>query len=73
MSRIAGHIAFYPDKVEVYPVDDAAVNPHHHEDGAQDRSEVDEIVQHTDSGGGASQREHWDPNTRGPQPEGGVR
>ena len=72
MSRIANHVAFYPDKVEVYAVDDAAVNPHHGEH-AQDRSEVDDIVQHTDAGDGRSQREPWPPNTDGPQPEGGVR
>jgi uncharacterized protein (DUF427 family) len=67
MNQIAGRIAFYPDRVRVYEVDDAAVNPHHHEG-----STVDEIVRHTDSGAGASQREHWAPNVPGPN-EGGVR
>lgn len=78
MSPIAGHIAFYPDRVEIYEVDDAAVNPRHHEargheDRAVDRAAVDEVVQHTDSGSGASQREHWPPNVDGPGPDGGVR
>jgi uncharacterized protein (DUF427 family) len=71
MGQISGRIAFYPDRVEVYPVDDAAVNPHHTDD--IDRSEVDEIVQHTDSGGGASQRDHWASNVETPNREGGVR
>ena len=30
MAQIEGRLAFYPDKVEVYEVDDATVNPHHH-------------------------------------------
>jgi uncharacterized protein (DUF427 family) len=74
---IAGRIAFYTDGVEVYPVDDAAVNPHHDEDvraraeEAMDRDEVDDIVQHTDSGSGASQKDHWEPNVG--QPDGGLR
>ena len=68
MSAIAGHLAFYPDKFEIYAVDDAVVNPGHVE---QD-SGVDAIVQHTDSGAGVSQREHWAPNVEGPD-EGGVR
>ncbi|MCR5877466.1 DUF427 domain-containing protein [Phenylobacterium sp. J367] len=74
---IAGHLAFYTDQIEVYEVDDAAVNPHHDEEvrareaEAMPRSEVDEIIQHTDAGDGRSQREHWEPNVS--QPDGGVR
>src|SRR5678815_169880 len=49
MTLIAGRLAFYPDKVEIYEVDDAAL----------DTRRVDEIVQHTDAGDGTSQREHW--------------
>lgn len=70
--QIAGRLAFYPDRVEVYEVDDAKVNPKHHEHHT-DSSEVDQIVQHTDSGGGASQREHWAPNVEGPRDDGGLR
>jgi uncharacterized protein (DUF427 family) len=76
VGQIAGYVAFYTDQVEVYAVDDAAVNPHHHErtDEAMDRDEVDEIVQHTDSGGGRSQRDHWEPNVETPSGEqGGLR
>ena len=58
MSALAGRLAFYTDKVEVYEVDDAVVNPHHHKTETRD---VDEVVQHTDSGAGVSQREPWRP------------
>jgi uncharacterized protein (DUF427 family) len=69
MEPIEGRLAFYTDRVEVYPVDDATVNPHPH---AQE--DVDEVVQHTDAGDGTTQREHWRPNAGTPdQPEGGVR
>jgi uncharacterized protein (DUF427 family) len=71
MDLIAGRLAFYTDRIEVYPVDDAAVNPHHREDAAR---KVDEVVQHTDAGDGRSQRERWSPNIETPdQPEGGLR
>jgi len=70
MSAIAGRLAFYPDHVELYEVDDAAVNPHH-VDAPQDARAVDAVIQHTDAGGGASQREHWPANVD--RPEGGVR
>jgi uncharacterized protein (DUF427 family) len=49
MTLIEGRLAFYPDKVEIYEVDEAAL----------DTRRVDEIVQHTDAGDGTSQREHW--------------
>lgn len=32
MEAIAGLLSFYPDEIEVYEVDDAAVNPRHAED-----------------------------------------
>lgn len=67
MEPIDGRLAFYTDRVEVYPVDDAAVNPHHHDE------DVDEVVQHTDAGDGRSQGEHWKPTVGTPdQPEGGL-
>jgi hypothetical protein len=57
MQAIDGALSFYTDKVEVYEVGDAEA-----EAGAV---RVDEVVQHTDSGAGASQREHWPANTDG--------
>ena len=57
MKEIHCRLAFYPDKVEIYPVDDAAVNPAH-----EDHETIDEIVLHTDAGAGRSQRERWPPN-----------
>jgi uncharacterized protein (DUF427 family) len=68
MEPIGERLAFYTDRVDVYEVDDAAVNPH------PQPQDVDQVVQHTDAGDGASQREHWAPNVQTPgQPEGGVR
>ena len=64
MDAIRGRLAFYPDKVEVYAVEDALVDRKH------PHAAVDEIVQHTDSGSGASQRDHWPPNVTTPSPEG---
>jgi uncharacterized protein (DUF427 family) len=73
MEPIAGRLAFYPDKVEVYAVDDEAVNPHHREDELR-RREVDEVIQHTDAGGGLSQRDRWDPSVERPaNDDGGLR
>jgi uncharacterized protein (DUF427 family) len=73
VGQIAERIAFYADRVEVYEVDDAAVNPRHdREEGRRfDRADVDQVIQHTDAGDGTSQREHWPPNVEGP--EGGLR
>ncbi|MCC7266617.1 MAG: DUF427 domain-containing protein [Caulobacteraceae bacterium] len=56
MALIRGRLAFYPNLVEIYEVDDAEVNPH------ASRSRIDEVILHTDSGSGASQREHYKPN-----------
>jgi uncharacterized protein (DUF427 family) len=74
MSAIRDRIAFYLDRVEVYAVDDAAVNPRHRElaDEVMARDAVDDIVQHTDSGGGVSQAEHWPANVSTPD-DGGLR
>lgn len=63
MEQIRGRLAFYPDKVEVYSVDDAAVDPAHV------HTVIDEVVLHTDSGSGVSQRDHWPPNVESPAPE----
>lgn len=67
-AAIDGRLAFFPDKVEVYAVDDAVVNPQHRAD-AERPSGVDAIVQHTDAGDGASQRERWQPNVEPPAVE----
>jgi len=72
MDPLAGRLAFYTDRVEVYEVDDAAVNPNHRTDELA-RADVDEVVQHTDAGDGHSQREHWTPNAGTPDhPQGGL-
>lgn len=55
MEQIRGRLAFYPDKIEVYPVEGEAMVP-----GAA--SDIDEVILHTDSGSGASQKEHWPTN-----------
>ncbi len=66
MEAIGAHLAFYSDKVELYEVDDATVNPHHHGAPANDAAAVDAAVLHTDSGSGASQRDHWQANVANP-------
>ncbi len=68
---LAGRVAFDPGRVEVYEVDDAAVNPRHAEPRSVAGRDVDQVVQHTDTGDGHAQRDHWPPNTQ--NPEGGVR
>ena len=75
MEQIAERVAFYTDKVEVYAVDDAAVNPHHHDEAPQDRPAVDEVVQHTDTDAGYAQREPWPANVEPPRTsdDGGLR
>jgi uncharacterized protein (DUF427 family) len=56
MEAITERVAFYTDRIEVYEADDAeaAASP-----GPQDRKAIDDVIQHTDSGAGQSQREHW--------------
>jgi uncharacterized protein (DUF427 family) len=68
MEQIAERLAFYTDKIEVYAVDDSAVNPHpsRESEGGDDAITVDNVVQHTDSGSGASQKEHWPANVSTP-------
>ncbi len=69
MEAIRGRLAFYPDRFEIYPVDEKAVN------ATSPAPDVDAVVQHTDSGSGASQKDHWSPNVdgvTGPD-EGGLR
>jgi uncharacterized protein (DUF427 family) len=50
MGLIRGRLAFYPHTVEIVAVDEAL--------GA---ARVRDIVEHTDSGSGSSQLEHWKP------------
>lgn len=65
MEQIRGRLAFYPDKVELYDVAEGCVDPH------ALHTDIDQVVQHTDSGSGASQREHWPTNLDDPaRPEG---
>jgi uncharacterized protein (DUF427 family) len=77
MTEIAGRLAFYPDKIEVYAVTDAGVGIHPEAAPVRDAASVsvDEVVQHTDSGSGAPQKEPWPANVSEPAgPEdGGVR
>jgi uncharacterized protein (DUF427 family) len=88
VERIGSRIAFYPDRVDIYEVEDAKVNPHHAEQARERarlreeqareervaRDEIDEIVQHTDAGDGTSQGERWPGNVSMPETrEGGVR
>ncbi|MGH6991749.1 MAG: DUF427 domain-containing protein [Caulobacteraceae bacterium] len=55
MREIAERIAFYPDVVEVYAVEEGPtpVSP-------------DEVIEHTDEGDGKSQAEPWPPSVRSP-------
>jgi hypothetical protein len=78
MEEIAERLAFYTDKIEVYAVDDAAASPPHgrrDSEGEDFAITVDDVVQHTDSGSGASQKEHWPANVTTPQTtdDGGLR
>ena len=55
MEVIEGHIAFYPNVVEIHQTQDdpASTSP-------------DAAILHTDSGSGAAQREHWPATTEDP-------
>jgi uncharacterized protein (DUF427 family) len=59
MAEIAGRVAFFPNAVTV----EAAAE-------ARRGATVDEVIQHTDAGGGASQRDHWPPTVSQPPAEG---
>ncbi len=59
MSEIAGRVAFFPGAVTIEESAEARVG-----------SPVDEVVLHTDSGAGASQREHWPATVSEPPTEG---
>ena len=75
MEAIQGRLAFYLDKIEVYEVADEAVNPNRRPGAKADRDRdyaitVDDVVQHTDSGAGAAQREAWPANVSTPDDRG---
>lgn len=53
MSVIEGRVAFYPNIVSFHEL-------------AEPATDVDAVVQHTDSGAGSSQKDHWAPNVSGP-------
>ena len=55
MSVINGRVAFYPNIVSFQELSETV--------GAS----VDEVVQHTDSGSGRSQKDHWAPNVESPE------
>jgi len=59
MQAIAGRVAFFPNAVTI---EETAEDPR--------GGSVDEIVQHTDAGGGASQREHWPATVSEPPADG---
>jgi uncharacterized protein (DUF427 family) len=73
VDRIAGRLSFYPDRIEVYEVDEAQLDAHQRGapaiPGAQEdfAITVDDVVQHTDSGSGASQQAHWPANVSEPK------
>ena len=52
MEAIRGMLAFYPNQVEIIEIDDG-----------DDAAAIRDAVEHTDSGSGASQLEHWPAST----------
>jgi uncharacterized protein (DUF427 family) len=56
MTQIKDHLAFYPNKVEIYELDEAG-------------PDVRDVVEHTDDGAGRSQAEHWAANVSEPPAE----
>jgi uncharacterized protein (DUF427 family) len=56
MTEIKDYLAFYPNKVEIVET----------EDGAIAADAMRDIIEHTDSGSGASQKEHWAANVSEP-------
>ncbi|WP_269714578.1 DUF427 domain-containing protein [Caulobacter sp. NIBR2454] len=62
---IGDRIAFYPEHVEFREIAAAPGESRAVDTDADPR--VDEVVQHTDSGSGASQKEHWESNVSDPE------
>ncbi len=59
MAPIREYLAFYPNKVDVHEIDDQGRR-------LGDGEEIRDAILHTDSGSGASQKEHWAPNVSAP-------
>lgn len=55
MEQIKGYLAFYPNQVEFVEIEDP-----------RGQHAIADIVEHTDSGSGASQLDHWPTNVDGP-------
>jgi uncharacterized protein (DUF427 family) len=76
VGEIAGMIAFYADRVDIYEVTDPRIQSRHSHSvvALRERDEIGDAIRHTDAGDGTSQREHWPPNVEVPGPrEGGAR
>jgi len=58
MEQIKDYLAFYPNQVEIHEIDES-VSPEF----------IRDVVEHTDSGSGRSQLDHWPTNVSAP-PEG---
>ena len=58
MTAIKDHLAFYPNQVEIEELEQV--------EGAGGET-IRDIVEHTDSGSGNSQLEHWKTNVVGPE------
>ena len=56
MERIKDFVAFYPNLVEIHEIDEDA-----------DPAAIRDAIEHTDSGSGQSQLDHWAANVREPK------
>jgi uncharacterized protein (DUF427 family) len=56
MTQIKDYLAFYPNRVEIVETDD----------GAASADAMRDVIEHTDSGSGGSQKEHWASNVSEP-------
>lgn len=61
---IGDRIAFYSEHVEFREI---AAAPDENRAVSDADPRVDEVIQHTDSGSGASQKEHWEANVSDPE------
>jgi len=57
MAAIRDRLAFYPNLVQVRPVEETTATPD---------ADVGEVVRHTDAGDGTTQSPHWPPNVDEP-------
>ncbi len=56
VDRIKDHLAFYPNQVEIQEIDES-VSP----------EVIRDVIEHTDSGSGSSQLDHWPTNVSQPK------